>query len=136
MIVAEANTRQAELEVLCLVFDKEMIQLKSARSIVDDITAWLADANETPLTDLGFEALQHRHETLADHRDRCEKLACQRQVSLEETTTKKIKTKIQHWSLVLYIYQEFSSSYPLLSTVTRLDDTCKERQRVVRRHLV
>lgn len=39
-------------------------------------------ADETPLSALGFETLRCRHETLADHRERCQRLADRRQAFL------------------------------------------------------
>jgi hypothetical protein len=35
-----------------------------------------------------------------------------------------------------YLYADFKHTYPALSTVTRLDQTCQQAQRAVRDHLV
>lgn len=79
MIVAEANTQRAGVEAMSQALKKEVIQLEDANEIATEITAWISETNEISLVNLGFEALQHRHETLADHRNLCEKLAHRRQ---------------------------------------------------------
>lgn len=136
MVVAEARTRRAEATALQEALGREEAHLDDAGTVVDDVTAWIAEANETPLTDLGFDALEDWHETLASHRDRCEDVAHQRQEFLQQTTNSSIEAGIRHESLVPYLYQEFPVDYPVLATVVRLDDTCSECQRAVRTHLV
>jgi len=135
-IVSEAATRRAETAALRRALNREATHLESADEAVEEITDWIVDADETPLTDLGFEELRHRHETLARHRDRCEELAMGRQEFLKKTTNQNAEAGIRHRSLVPYIYQEFPMDHPLLVTVARLNDACAECQRAVRRHLV
>lgn len=94
------------------------------------------DADETPLTDLGFGQLQRRHETLGRHRDRCEELTGRRQEFLREITNQGAEAGIRHRNLVPYLYQDFPVDHPLLATVARLDDACTECQRAVRRYLI
>jgi len=110
--------------------------LEAAGETVEEITGWIVDTDETPLTDLGFQGLRRRHEALARHRDRCEELATQRQEFLERTTSRSAEAGIRHRSLVPHLDQEFPMDHPLLVTVARLDDACAECQRAVRRHLV
>lgn len=69
-VVSAASTRRAEAEVLRQALDREEAQLRDAGDTVETVTTWIADAAESPLTDLGFEALQDRHETLTSHRKR------------------------------------------------------------------
>jgi hypothetical protein len=135
-ILSEAATRRAETDVLRRALAREDDRLETAGDAVDDVTGWIADADETPLTDLGFEALQQRHETLTRHRDRCETLAEQRQAFLDETTNEGVEVGIRHRSVVQYLYRDLPVDHPLLATIARLDDVCAECHRTVRRHLI
>lgn len=135
-LVSEAATRRAETEVLRRALDREGAHLEEAGETVDDITAWIADADQTPLTDIGFEALRDRHETLASHRDRCEELARARQSFLRQTTARNADVGIRHRNLGPYLYEDFPVDNPLLATVARLDEVCAACQRAVRQHLV
>jgi hypothetical protein len=136
MIIEEANARKTETDVLGRALAREKTQLENAGDTVADIADWIAEADETPLIDLGFEALRRRHETLAGHRDRCEKLAHRRQEFLRKTTSKNAEAGITHRSLVPYLYRDLPIDHPVLATVTRLDAVCEECQRAVRDHLV
>lgn len=136
LIVAETNARQTETSVLRRALAREETQLDTAGNVVDDIVSWIVEADETPLTDLGFAALQQRHETLARHRDRCENLAHQRQEFLRKPTNKNADVGIHHRSLIPYLYQDFPMDHPVLATGARLDVACKQCQRAVRNHLV
>jgi hypothetical protein len=135
-IITEATARQTETEVLHEALAREETHLKAVSETVDDIIAWIADANETPLTALDFESLQQRHETLANHRARCEELAQQRQEFFQSTTSQNVEAGIRHQSLLPYLYEDFPVDHPVLVTVVRLDVTCKRCQRAVRNHLV
>jgi len=134
-IVAETRVRRAEAEVLERALDHERTRLDDAADAVDRITAWIADADETPLLDLGFDALRARHETLSTHRDRCQELAETRQAFLRDTTGG-TQVEIGHRKLVPYLYDDFPVDHPVLSTAARLDAACAACQRNVRDHLV
>jgi hypothetical protein len=136
MVLAEARSQQSEATALRKALEREEAHLEDASDAVDDIIAWIGDANETPLTDLGFDALQKRHETLTDHRDRCENVARARQAFLQKTTNNGVDAGVRHRSLIPYLYQDFPVNHPVLATVTTLDETCQECQRAVRDHLV
>ncbi|OYR44047.1 hypothetical protein [Halorubrum sp. Eb13] len=136
MVLAEAQSRRAEATALQKALEREEAHLDEADAAVDDIIAWIVDANETPLTDLGFDALQQRHETLASHRDYCEEVARDRQEFLQKTTNNGVDAGIRHRSLIPYLYQDFSVDHPVLATVATLDETCEDCQRTVRDHLV
>ncbi|WP_248897134.1 DUF7260 family protein [Haloplanus halobius] len=135
-IVAETTARQAEIETLDRALERERAQLDDAGTVLWTVTDWIADANETPLSALGFDTLRKRHETLAAHRDRCADLTEQRQAFLRETTTGDAGAEIHHRDLVPYLYGESPVDYPVLTTATRLDDVCAACQRTVRDHLV
>jgi hypothetical protein len=135
-ILAETRRRRAEAEALERALVRERDHLADAGSTVERITDWLADADETPLADLGFDALRERHGTLAEHRDRCGTLVEQRQAFLRKTTTRDTHAGISHRQLVPYLYEDFPVDHPVLSTVARLDAVCVECQRAVRDHLV
>jgi len=136
MVLTEAQSRQAEATALQKALEREEAHLDDVGTAVDDIIDWIVDANETPLTDLSFDVLQQRHETLTDHRDRCENVARDRQGFLEETTNNGLDAGVRHRSLIPYLYQDFPVDHPVLATVATLDETCQECQRTVRDHLV
>jgi len=136
LLVSQADARLAETEALCRAFAREETHLENASEVVDVITSWIASADETPLSDLGFEALRERHKALAAHRDRCERLARRRQEFLRKTTNKTAEVGISHCDLPAYLYEDFPVDHPLLVTVARLDTTCTDCQQAVRDHLV
>jgi len=136
MVLAEARSRRSEATALQKAFEREEAHLDDAGAAVDDIITWIVDANETPLTDFGFDALQQRHETLASHRDCCESVARNRQQYFEGTTNNGLDAGVRHRSLIPYLYQDLSVDHPVLATVATLDETCLECQRAVRTHLV
>ena len=135
-LVSEADARRTETAVIRRALDREDAHLDDATTTLDGITAWIADADETPLTDLGFDALHRRHATLATHRERCETLSRERQAFLRETTSRDAKAGVRHRSLVEYLYQDFPVDHPVLATAVRLDAVCASCQRAVREHLV
>jgi len=135
-IVAETHARRVEAETLVATLGNERSALDDAAATVEGVTGWLADADETPLSDLGFDALRARHETLATQRDRCRDLAERRQAFLDESTTLHSGAGISHRTLVTSLYEDFPVDYPVLSTAVRLDAVCRTCQRAVRDHLV
>jgi hypothetical protein len=136
VVLAEARSRRSEAAALQNALDREDEYLTDAAEAVTDIIDWIVDANESPLTDLGFDALQQRYETLASHRDRCEEVARDRQEFLQKTTNNGIDAGVRHRSLIPYLYQDFPVDHPVLATVATLGDTCQECQRTVRDHPV
>jgi hypothetical protein len=135
-ILSEATARRAEAAVLRESLSREAAQIEAVEAAIDDITDWIAKADETPLLDLGFDELKQRHETLARHRDRCDRLAQQRQEFLGRTTNRGVEVGIRHRTLPPYLYRDFPDDHPVLATVARLDAVCAECQRAVRGHLV
>jgi len=134
-IITATEQRQAELGALRTALRREAESLQSAGTEVEEMTAWLTDADETPLLELGFEQLRARHEQLSRYRDRCEELTSQRQAVLEKTTSKGAAAGVDHRAVVDYLYQEFPISHPVLSTATSLDEVCADCQATVRDHL-
>lgn len=135
-ILSVVSARLTENEVLARALGREASHLEDAMRPVEVITGWIADADETALSELGFDGLQARHETLACHRERCDTIARQRQAFLQERTRDTADFDIEHRRLVQYVYEDASVDHPVLETATRLDDTCRVCQRVVRDHLV
>lgn len=135
-VLSEARTRRAETKALHCALGREATQLEEVAAAVDEVTEWIATADETPLSDLGFEALRRRHERLATHREECDRVAERRQSFLDGATNHGAEVGIDHGHLGSYIYQDFPTDHPVLTTVVRLDDACRECQRAVRDHLV
>ena len=135
-ILTEANSRQTETAALLQALDSELDSLETAAETVTEITDWLVDSNERPLTDCGFDALRRRHEQLATYREHCDTLARERQTDLQRTTSQTLDAGIRHRELVAYLYRAFPVDHPVLATAVRLDSLCAGCQRTVREHLV
>ena len=134
-IVSEAQRRQTELEVMCRALDNEQERLTEAAATVTEITDWLVEADETPLSELGFDALKQRHEQLAAHRDACDRLVAERQAFLDGTTSEAVETGVRNDHIVSQLYEDLPVEYPVLATASRLEELCQNCQRVVREHL-
>jgi len=134
-VLTAARERGRGIEATIDALEREAASLRSVGDAVDEVTEWLATADETPLSTLGFDALRDRHERLADHRERCERLLADRQELLLSTTGRNESADVSHRSLVRYLYSSFPVVYPVLSTVTRLYDLLADCQHAVRDHL-
>ncbi|WP_247010628.1 DUF7260 family protein [Halorientalis litorea] len=135
-VLSATDEQKTKTALMSQVLGKEHRQLDTATNLVDEITDWIADADETPLSQLGYEELQQRHQTLSVHRDRCEEHLYERQTFLQRVTNRNLDSGIPHRSLISYLYQNFSVDHPVLATVARLEDTCATCQKPVRDHLV
>lgn len=135
-VLSASAERRQELMVMEQALDAEEDSLQSAIETVETTIDWLVEANETPLTDLDFDELQARHETLATHRTQCNQIAHDRQAFLNRTTSHEAAVGINHRTLTEYLYAELPVNYPVLVTSTRLDEICTGCQRMVRDHLV
>ncbi|WP_436901933.1 DUF7260 family protein [Halovenus halobia] len=134
-IVSEAQRRQTELEVMYQALDSEAERLAEAAATVEEVTSWLVEADETPLSELGFDALARRHERLAAHRETCQRLAADRQAFLDGTTSDAVETGVRNDHIVSQLYEDFPVEYPVLVTAGRLEELCLDCQHVVRDHL-
>lgn len=136
LVLGEAEARRTETEAFQRVLASEAKQLAHAAGVADEVTGWIADADETPLTALGFDELENRHETLSNHRTRCDALARHRQSFLNSTTNNGSEAGVRHRSVCPYVYGNLPVDHPVLASVARLDATCADCQRAVREHLV
>jgi hypothetical protein len=134
-VVSKTQDRRAEATALHEAPDREEVRLTDVGAAVDGITAWIVEANETPPTDLGFDAYRRWHETLAGSRDRCEALD-RRQQFLRETTNEGVEAGIRHERLIPHLHRDVPVCHPLPATAAKLDATCGECRRIVRDHLV
>jgi hypothetical protein len=135
-LLSAVAERQQELTVMKRALDAEEQSLRSASDEIGEIIDRLAEANESRMINLGFDALQTHHEELTRHRDRCDEIVHDRQDFLHDTTSRDATVGLTHRSLVEYLYAELSIDHPVLVTVTRLDDICADRQREVRDQIV
>lgn len=134
-IRSAAEGRRAESDALRRALDRELDRLDDAAAIVGRLTDWLASADETPLSELGFDALADRHERLATGRERCDRLVERRQASLRTVTGSGVDAGVRHRSVAAHVYADLPTDHPVLTTATRLDAVCARSQRVVRDHL-
>lgn len=135
-ILSEAAQRRRELRAMERALDREETALNEAKDTIDEVLQWIVEANETQLTELGFEALRARHDRLDEFYDQCETIARERQSLLHATTSADAQVGIVHQELVKCLYVAFPVTYPVLSTIVRIEQVCDECQRVVRDHLV
>lgn len=135
-VLTETTARTRECTVLIDALEREREALRDVNTDVSAVLDWLVEADETPLTSLGFETLRARHETLAAHRNRCDRLAHERQALLDRKTCRGTQLGLTHRSLVTYLYADFPVDHPVLATAVRLDRACAACQRAVRAHLV
>lgn len=134
-VLDATSQRQAEIEAFQRALDRETEALETAADDLAAVTDWLVETDETPLTELGFDGLQDRHETLEEHRERCDGVARRRQDLLDRTTASAGQAAVGHHSLVRYLYTDLPVTHPILVTAARLDDLCGSCQRTVRAHL-
>ncbi|MFK5603507.1 MULTISPECIES: DUF7260 family protein [Haloferax] len=135
-VVSAATERQRGLDGMCRALDGEERSLRAALAVLDECEDWVARADETPLSELGFDALRRRHETLAGHREACDRLVRERQRHLNGATHHTAAVEVDHRFLATYLYEDRATDYPVLAAATRVDDSCADCQRAVRDHLV
>ena len=135
-VLSKSHVRRSATDNLRRALEREASELDDARDTVDEITEWMVTADETPLSQLGFDELRARHATLAAHRSRCEERTGHRQEFLDRATSHGETIDVSHCELVDYAYQDSPFDRPVLATLTRLAETCEECQRIVRQHLV
>jgi hypothetical protein len=135
-VLSEAAQRRRELRAMGRALDRERASLVAAEDTIDEILEWIVDANETALTELGFEALRARHERLDEFHDRCGTIARERQPLLHASTSADAQIGIAHQELMKCLYVTFPVAYPVLSTVVRVEQVCDECQRAIRDHLI
>ncbi|WP_283402468.1 hypothetical protein [Halorubrum sp. DM2] len=134
-ICSKAQQRLQEITAMSSALNRETESLQAAARDCQSVTKWVEDHNQTSLLGLGFSELQQRHEQLSAHRERCEERLLARQETIHSTTSRDAQVGLEHRSLLTFLYQEFPVSYPILSTVTRLDALLADCQRSVRDHL-
>ncbi|REA05864.1 hypothetical protein DEQ92_06250 [Haloferax sp. Atlit-6N] len=135
-VVSAATDRQRALDGMRRALDAEERSLRAALAVLDECENWLGRADATPLSELGFEGLRQRHETLADHREACDRLVRERQRHLDGATRHTAAVEIDHRFLAEYLYEDRATDYPVLTAATRAAGVCADCQRAVRDHLV
>ncbi|ELZ20553.1 hypothetical protein C475_19858 [Halosimplex carlsbadense 2-9-1] len=82
--------------------DREADGLSSAVALVEETTAWIAEADETPLSEVGFDPLARRHRRLARFEEQCDQLVRERQSLLGATTNQTPDAGVRHRDLVAF----------------------------------
>lgn len=130
------ESRLAELTVTDATLKRETENLKAAEQTVDNCVSWLVEADETPLSELGFDALAERHDRLDTWQADLAGVADERQSFLQATTSTGGEVGVDHHSLARSLYADFPVDYPVLATATRLLEVLDGCQGTVRNHLV
>jgi hypothetical protein len=136
MILTEAESRRSETAIMLRALRREETQLEDADTVCSDITSWITEHDQPLASDLGFETLQQRHETVAAHRNRLENLSHNRQHFLKKGTGRNSGDRLQHRDITHYLYQSLTVDHPVLATVAHLDTAYKEYQQMIRDYLV
>ncbi|WP_137286834.1 DUF7260 family protein [Halorussus salinisoli] len=133
-LVSRAESRRDECELLADAIGTERDRLRAVADELDGITDWLAEADETPLLQLGFEELRERHDRLTAFRETCDRLARERQATVRGTRRDGL-TGIRERELLDHLYADFADDHPALADLAQVDDLLADGQRAVRRHL-
>jgi len=131
-VLSAAADRQSEMRAMEDALETEEESVGRAVDLADEVGA---SVHEIPLLRLGFDELREEYERLSALQERCEEGIEDRQEVLHRTTNHGAAAGVRHRDLVGYLYQDFPTDYPVLSTLTRLNEVCAERQRTVRSHL-
>lgn len=135
-LLSAIERRRQELTVTETAMDRERDHLEGVTATVEDVTDWVVTADETPLSELGFEQLRQRHERLDEWQATIEACIADRQQFLQSTTSEGGEVGVGHRTLAASLYDDFPVDYPALSTATRLLDIVENCQDAVRSHLV
>lgn len=135
-LLSQTTAREQELAVTNSALKRELESVETHLEVVDTVVTWLVETDETPLSELGFHALQTRHEQLDEFRQSCVERTESRQELLAATTSQSGQVGVSHRGLVKSLYEDFPDDYPVLATFARLLDACDEARRAVRAHLV
>lgn len=134
-LLSQVTGRKRELSVTATALDREQESVTQHLDTVEGIVTWLVEGDKTPLSSLGFDALQSRYERLSEFRGECEECLQTRQERLDSTTSTSGQVGVDHRGLVESLYDDFGVAYPVIATETRLLDVCTDAQRAVRAHL-
>lgn len=134
-ITTKTGERLQELDAMAAAVEREASSLADAAADVEAVAEWLVEADETPLSTLGFEELRDRYERLEAEEERCRERLHQRQRLLHSTCGGTHVTLRQR-AVAEFLYRSFPVRYPVLSTLTRLLESLSECKRAVRAHLL
>lgn len=135
-ICSVAQYRQRELNLMAKILEQEYESIQAATHDFQTISNWVKQRNQSSLQKLGFDELQHNHEKLSSHRSCCEDRLYARQETIQATRIgQNAQISRKHQPVVTYLYQELPVTYPILSTITRLDMLLADCQRTIRDHL-
>lgn len=135
LILTESKAQKLEIEVFQRTLDKEKSRLSNINNTLECIANWIIETNEIALTDRSFDELKKLHETLTQHRNRCDEIVSERQCFINKST-KKAEVSITHRTAISYLYQDFEVDHPVLATIINLEMMCQSCQRSVRKQLV
>lgn len=130
----QAADAASKREDLLAILEEEHDELEAAEADVDSILAVLRRMNDRHLSETPYSALGEHHEELGTLRERVNGLVEDRQ----RTIHKHIRTLTwnrEDVTLQEYLYGEGDTTYPVLTTATRLDRLIGRARARVRRAL-
>jgi len=136
-VVTSTADRQSELRAMEKALAREEECVRRSLNFVEEAVASdaLNGREEPELLGLRFDELRRTYRELSELQEGLERGIDLRQETLHETTNHGAAAGVEHRELVTYLYQDFPSEYPVLSTLTRLNELCGERKRVLRDHI-
>lgn len=133
-LLSRADERRTECRLLADAAATERERLAAVADELDEMTGWVAKADETPLLQLGFEELRERHDRLESFREICGELARDRQATLRGTHHGG-GVGVRERDVLDLLYADFAVDHPVLADLAKLDALLADCQRAVRRHL-
>ncbi|WP_435178297.1 DUF7260 family protein [Halorussus sp. AFM4] len=133
-LLSRVERRRRECRLLADAIETERERLDELGEELGRIVDEVADADETPLLQLGFEELRERHDRLAELRERCDRLAADRQAAIRGARRDGL-TGVRQSELLDHLYGDLRAAHPGLADLARLDAVLADCQRVVRDHL-
>lgn len=136
-VLSSTADRQAELRAMDRALEREETSVRSAAEVADDIlnARSMEETTEVEIISSGFDELKQMYDEVSGFIDRCGEEIQSRQKTLRATTSNGASAGVRHHKIVAYVYQELPTEYPVMSTITRLNQLCEERKRVLRNQL-
>jgi len=134
-IRSSIDDRRSELRAMSAALDRERTSLREAEDGIEAAVDRIRRIDGRYLYRCGFGELCERHERLGTCRERCNRLAHERQATLASTTSHGARAGVDHRTLTAYLYRDLPTKHPVLTAILGLDSACIEAQRALRDQL-
>ena len=132
-VLSSVDERRSQLRVLEEALETEEESVRSAVELTESMSDSLI--TEDMMISLGFDELKQGHGSLICLKEDCEKRIQERHKTLSKTTKEASAAGLRHMSMIEYLYEELSTEYPVLSTLTEAVRVCERKEREVREYI-